>query len=158
MEKLPFHEYRNLPAKPGVYVVFAESLALYVGSSRNLKRRMNSHHKRRLMFQLGANVIQFELCNIKDLASLEMKTIYEYKPSLNGLVGRPLKEDDCSKGNKGSITIELPNDENNMLIKLQNALAEKAGVNFVSKGSTIRFLIRHFPIEKLIEISDKIYR
>lgn len=52
----------------------------------------------------------------------------------------------AKKKKPASVRVDLPEDETDKLDSLQTALKHKLGVDFVSKASTIRFMIRNFVI------------
>lgn len=153
MEKIPFHEFRSLPAKSGVYTVLAGALALYVGSSRNLKKRFAVHKRRKEMLELGADAIHIEFCSVKELAALEMKTIYQHHPSMNGLTGRPLKEGTEEEKDQSvmSIRINLPLDEMKKLKLLKARFVTEMHLTNISYASLVRFLINAAAENKLTD-------
>lgn len=107
------------------------------------------------MSTLNADTIQFELCSIKDLSSVEMKTIYEHKPTLNGIVGRPLNETKDELGTfmsgKFSVTLELSSEEIEKVEKAREYLKESLRLTYVGKSSAVRFLIRQSAVPLISE-------
>ena len=82
MTNLLFTNKCNLPAAPGVYLVYAGSELLYVGASSNLKQRFSKKHKYQARFiNHGADRIGYVLTD--DFKRLESELIISNQPKLN---------------------------------------------------------------------------
>lgn len=85
----PLADLTNLPAFPGVYIVYYWAEVLYVGKTRNLQRRWRRHHRRDQFASYGRNVALAWL-PLPDSTPLTRAT-YEnllratFKPQLNEL-------------------------------------------------------------------------
>lgn len=80
---LTYAQRRQLPAVSGVYEVWsAEGECLYVGASRNIRKRLTSYHHRSHAFTTDC-VIRWQACQIGELASLEQDRIADLMPALN---------------------------------------------------------------------------
>lgn len=78
-----FHE---LPSESGVYIVCDGERILYVGQSKNMRRRWTRHHRKQQINNLQSDNIKiaFLLLSEKELASAERMFIAVLKPVFNG--------------------------------------------------------------------------
>lgn len=82
MINLLFTKQCNLPAAPGVYLVYAGSELLYVGASSNLKQRFSKKHKYQARFiDQGADRISYLVTD--EYKRLESELIIRNQPKLN---------------------------------------------------------------------------
>jgi excinuclease UvrABC nuclease subunit len=89
--KIPFVHTREFvktfPEKPGIYMlVCPTTMAMYIGATNNLRRRMSQHLRAKHSKYLGFNPQILELADTSDpkiLDELEQKYISIYKPGLN---------------------------------------------------------------------------
>lgn len=82
MINLLFSNKCNLPAAPGVYLVYAGSELLYVGGSSNLKQRFSKRHKYQARFiDHGADRIGYLVTS--EFKRLESELIINHQPKLN---------------------------------------------------------------------------
>lgn len=72
--------WRNLPSRPGVYVLIDAGRVLYVGESKNLATRMAGHEKRAHIQRIG--MLRVVLCS--NHKEVERWLIKQTAPTLNG--------------------------------------------------------------------------
>ena len=73
------HSGQKLPRLPGVYAFYANGECMYVGESKNIKKRISTHERRQ---QLASCEVRFFVCD--DRKAIEAKLIRELKPKRNG--------------------------------------------------------------------------
>ncbi|ABR31575.1 excinuclease ABC subunit C [Thermosipho melanesiensis] len=79
---------KNIPEKPGVYIFKRDKEYVYIGKSKNLKKRLNSHfsfkeEKSRLIVEESNKLETIIVKNEKESLLLEATLIYKYKPKYN---------------------------------------------------------------------------
>lgn len=84
---ISYNDLNNLPDISAVYVVFANDIILYVGSTVRLRTRFRDHHKKE--FFKGKDVyIEYMPCEVHQLGPLENQKIRELSPTLNSYSNR----------------------------------------------------------------------
>jgi hypothetical protein len=94
MPCLPYHERKDLPAKPGIYYVGnVDSPVLYIGLSHNLRSRHLNHHRQSEFTEIDNAVIRYRIVTedlldrisnlTENLRRLEKQAINYYQPQLN---------------------------------------------------------------------------
>lgn len=79
---LPVKRKSELPCQPGVYIVMAGEDPLYVGQSRNLRRRWQEHHRKS---QIPEDAELYWISTpYGEMDYLERLLIERLEPSLNG--------------------------------------------------------------------------
>jgi excinuclease UvrABC nuclease subunit len=77
---------KNLPYKPGCYIIRNGSQVLYVGQSVNVKQRWLSHtHKNFIERNFPGVTIEVVLCEEKELTLKENQLIKNLQPILNDI-------------------------------------------------------------------------
>lgn len=88
LPSVALHEHDQLPECPGVYFVFSDpENVLYIGISRNMRKRWSHHHRYEQLSRRPMSRIHF-IAGDQDfadeaLASLERYYIQKYNPLLN---------------------------------------------------------------------------
>lgn len=78
-----YGHWKKLPKESGVYVVWSGSTCLYVGSSKNVRRRLTVHNKHQIFVDNKATHVDIVPCGLEELSFLENQTVYKLRPKLN---------------------------------------------------------------------------
>lgn len=81
--QVPVSQRSCLPAESAVYAALSGSRALYIGATKNLRKRWVRHNQLRRLVEEGDSVIAWQLCPVNQLSALERGLIGELKPILN---------------------------------------------------------------------------
>ncbi len=77
---------KEIPERPGVYALYLENSLLYIGSSSNLKSRLNNHPfvRRSDSVRTDFKYLKFKVCSkYGEWLMLEARLIKRAKPPLN---------------------------------------------------------------------------
>jgi predicted GIY-YIG superfamily endonuclease len=75
----------DIPNSPGVYIIWHENRAYYVGMAKDLRKRLTTHDRLYEFKRLQGNVrVEIRQCSLQLIRSEEKSLIRELQPRANG--------------------------------------------------------------------------
>jgi hypothetical protein len=136
-----YGDENQLPAAPGLYIVYSGAICLYVGSSKNVRRRVVKHNKKADFAANNATHIDFAPVTEAQLSDRENEAVYKLRPMLNTYAkrGKPpatARHTDAHGSKLRDVTLQLLNSRRRTLTLTKIAEETGLGVGFISTFST----------------------